>query len=532
MLGLLRYFTVQATPEYVPDTGGTYVEGVVDRPVFVNPLLATSGLDLDLSALIFSGLTKIDDQGEVVGDLAQSWEVSGDGRVWDFHLRQGIKWHDGVQFGADDVIFTIESIKAPSFPGDSNLANLWRNVETTKIDDFTIRLTLEESYAPFLNYTTVGIVPAHMLSRMPVENWRQMEFNLRPVGTGRFRMGSEGVAADEIVLDANTDYYGGRPALDKMRFKFYPTRESLLTALEAGEVDSVGLLQPDELDRVRELDNYSVYTSDLSNYSILFLNLRNPLFAEKTVRQALALALDRDRIIRQVLLGHGTVANSPILPTSWAHKFTVKQYSYDLVQASTLLDTAGWALNERTGMRERNGHRFSFVLVTNDSSDRVETAGLVRDQLKSVGIEVEVRIIKSTDLISNYLFPRKFEAAVFGWMGLSSDPDSYQMWHSTQADQGFNFPGWSNDQADQLLENGRQTASREERVKLYGQFQDIFAEEVPSILLYYPDYTLVVSNRLRGITASPLTIPSDRFRNVSSWYIKVRKILIPAQPES
>lgn len=530
MFLVLRYFTVGAHAEFVADRGGTYVEGVIGKPALINPLMASSDLDVDLSALIFSGMTRSNEKGEIVPDLAERWDVTESGKVWTFHLRPGVKWHDGAPFTADDVTFTINAIKSPDFPGNPNLADLWRNVEVEKLDDLTVKLTLKEPYTPFLNYTTLGIVPAHILSQIPIEGWKEADFNLQPTGTGRFRMPSKGVSSTQVVVEANPDYYLDRPMLDRIRFKLYPTREALLRAMEVGEVGGISYLAPDDIARVRRLDTYTVYTAPLSNYAIVFLNLRSPLFSDKSVRQALLYALDRDRIIRQVLSGYGRIAHSPILPTSWAHKDDIFQYGYEPEKAKSLLDSAGWVVKDGGTVREKDGQAFSFTLLTNDSPERVEVANMIRDQLATVGIRAEVKVVKANELAQDYLVPRKYDAALFGWMGLSNDPDSYQMWHSTQAENGFNFAGWKNDGADQLLEKGRQDMNQGERKQMYDEFQDIFAQEVPSLLLYYPTYSFAVSNKVHGVTANPMSNSSDRFSDIASWYMNTKRQFVSAQP--
>jgi peptide/nickel transport system substrate-binding protein len=507
----------------VPDSGGTYAEGVVGTPQYINPLLAQSDVDVDLSSLVFSGLTRTNDNGEIVADLAEQWSVSQDGRVWTFVLRQGVKWQDGFPFTADDVVFTIKTMQDPNFQGNRDLAALWKNVTVDKIGDLSVRLTLKEPYTPFLNYTTLGILPSHRLAGVPAQALPQEGFNQAPIGTGRFRLNPGDIDAKHVVLTANPDYYFERPYLDKLEFRFYPDYEAVLSGFKQREVQGIGYVPPDELAEVQQNPDLRLHSAQLSNSTILFFNTRLPKFADKQVRQALSYGLNRQLLVQKAVSGQGLASDSPIPPTSWAYKAEGGN-SFDPTKARNLLDQALGSTNDPDALS--GSVRLQFTLVTNDDPSRVKLANEIANQLKTIGVVVQVKSVSSADLVQKYLAPRQFEAALFGWQGLPNDPDCYQLWHSTQVDTGLNFSGFVNQEADQVLESARQSMSIDERTALYARFQDIFAEQTPSLVLYYPFYNYAVDKSIQGVSLVKVNEADDRFANIAEWFIKTKKVVV------
>ena len=514
-----------AGSELKPTFGGTYVEGVSGHPMVINPLFCHfNEVDKDLVALIFSGLTKLDERGKVIPDLAESWEISEDGRQYTFQLRQGVQWHDGVPFTADDVIFTVRAIQDPDLPGIPDLALLWENVSAEKIDDSTVRFTLYSVYAPFLTYTTLGILPSHCLSETPAKELADSPFNASPIGTGPFKF--KQATLESVLLESNPDYFLAKPYLSNIELRFYPDYQTGLAALKRNDIQGQ-LLHPvisrEELSELRQNEDVSIYTAHRASYAVIFLNNTSPLFQDKAVRQALFHYLDRRKIVTEPLTGQGLIANSPIVSATWAYDPLVKKYDYDPDKASSLLEGAGWERGE-SGIWEKEGTRFSFSLLTNDDKTRVAVAEEIARQLRSAGIDVELSASGSSGLLQTYLLPRQYEAILYGW-DTGYDPDCYSAWHSSQINEdGFNLACFSDAKADKLLEQGRQVTDETERRTLYSEFQALFAEEVPSLLLYYPTYTYVVDNAVKGVRLGILFEPSSRFSNVTEWYIETRRV--------
>jgi peptide/nickel transport system substrate-binding protein len=498
-----------------------YREAIVGAPTMLNPLLASSQPDRDLSALIFSGLTRTDATGGVVPDLAKSWQVSGDGKTYTFLLRDKVSWQDGQAFTAQDVLFTIRLLQDAAFPGDSGLADFWRSITVETPDDHTVICTLTKPFAPFLAYTSIGIVPQHLLGAIKASDLASEPFNLHPVGTGPFAFASLDTAKVEVVLKRFNDYYGAKPHIRELHFRSYRDAASAIHAAGTGEVDGVSYIPPSLLTDTKtlsDLADMNVYGPSLAGYTALFFNLKQPAFAEQPVRQALAQAVNRDALVKNGLQGWGTAAssNSPILPNSWAYTTQgVPQYTYNPDAAKQALDQAGWKVGA-SGAREKNGQALAFTILADNDPLHVAVANLLAQELTAVGCKVTVDA-KSANDVTQAIAARRFDAALAGWEGLAADPDPYPAWHSSQADTGYNFANYSNPQADEALENGRLTADPAKRKEYYTTFQKLFAADVPSLILYYPQYHFAVSKRVTGVSADPLDEPSDRFRGIANW---------------
>lgn len=523
---LLGYIAYTTTTVIVPDVGGTYVEGVAGRPSYINPVLCQyNQVDQDLASLIFSGLTDINERGEIVPSLARDWDVSDDGLVYTFYLRRDVVWHDGEPFTADDVLFTVESLQHEDYQGPPELAELWRTVEADKINDFTLTFTLQAPLATFLDFTTIGVLPEHILSAVPASELPRDQFNVRPIGTGMFKIAE--VSGDYVILEANPDYFGEKPLLSKTELKFYPDYQSVFAAYQQGEVEGISEVLPEDLPSVRKEEYLNLYTARLSGYTLIFLNLDLPIFEQIEVRQALMWGIDRQRIVDQVLDGQGIVAHSPIMPDSWAYNQDVVEYDHDPYKASQMLAEAGWSDTDGDGVRENEGLRLEFTLLTNKDPVRRQIIEEIARQLWEVGIRVVPVVEDSSWVVNDALRPRNFDAVLYSWGNLPSDPDPYLMWHSTQiGGDGQNYAGLNNIDIDQLLEQGRQSTDQTERARLYRDFQDLFADEVPSLLLYYPVYNYAVDDMVKGVQLGPMMDASDRFRTVAEWYIKTRRVVV------
>ncbi len=526
---VLGHLAFSFTTVIVPDVGGTYVEGLAGNPKYINPILSQyNDVDRDLCALIFNGLTDANEKGEIVPDLATRWEVSDDGLTYTFHLRRGVRWHDGAPFTADDIVFTINSIRNPDFQGVPYLADLWRTVSVRRIDDYTISFTLQEPFAPFIDYTTLGILPAHILRNVEAEALPQAQFNTQPVGTGLFQV--EELSARHVVLRANPHFYGDKPYLSTIEFKFYPDYESIFSAYEKGEIEGISRVLPEDLPKAREHPNLNLFSARLSGYTLVLLNLNNPntpFFQSKEVRQALLYALDRQKIIDGILDGQGLVAHSPIMPDSWAYYQSIRRYGYDPNQAKALLDQAGWVDSDGDGIREKEGIRLEFGLLTNDDPTRVRIIEEIARQWAAVGVKAVPQTIGVAGLVRDFLRPRRYDAILTQWQELPPDPDPYPLWHSTQGQgEGQNYAGFAHREADQIMEEARLTTDQARRMELYHRFQQIFADEVPALLLYHPVYSYAIDERVKGVQIAPMIDPSDRFRTIADWYVLTRRVIL------
>ena len=528
LLGLtLGYLAYNLTTIVTPDYGGTYIEGVAGNPSTINPILCHfNPVDRDLAALIYNGLTRADEGGMIRPDLARRWEVTDDGLVYTFYLRDDVRWHDGAPFTARDVGATIQAIQDQHFQGAPFLADMWRTVTVEGLGPHTIRFVLQEPYAPFLEHTTIGILPAHLIEGITAQLLPKAQFNTQPIGTGPFRVAE--VDATHIFLEANPAYYGRRPYLDKIEFLFYPDYPSIFAAHRRGEVAGISRVLPEHLDMVREDQTLNLYSAPLSGYSLVFLNLARPVFKDREVRQALLWGLDRQGIVDEVLGGQGIVIHSPIMANSWAYAPDLTQYERDPKAAIQLLEDAGWEDRDGDGVREKDGVSLRFTLSTNaDNQHRVRMVREIASQLAEIGVLVVPETLDWQDLVGSHLRTREYDATLYGWSLLPSDPDLYPHWHSTQiGEDGQNYTGYVNVEADRLLEQARRAVDITERGELSRRFQEIFAEDVPSLLLYQPVYNYAVDQRVRGVQVGPMTDSADRFRTVGEWHIATKRVIL------
>ena len=514
----------QASGPRAPAHGGRYVEAVVGVPSIVNPLFATfNDVDKDLAALIYSGLTRLGPDGTVLPDLAAGWDVGADARSYTFRLRRGITWQDGAPFSADDVIFTCDALRDPDFRGEPSLGLFWQQVTCTKLDDFTIRFELPQPLAPFPAYATIGILPKHKLEGLTAEGLFLSPFNERPIGTGPFVLTY--MDTQRAVLKSNPAYLGGEPFIAELELRFFPDYTTAAAAFQEHRVQGLLLgpeAPPADQALLDGLGDVQHLVSRRNSYTLLFLNTRGPFLDDKVVRQAILYALDRPTILADTLDGRADLADSPIVPGTWAYSDDIRRYTYDPQEAQALLEKGGWKLNSR-GVMEKDGQELSLSILTDPDTARASIAQEIVRQLGEVGIHATQETKGGTALVREFLLPRKFQMALYGW-DQGPDPDPYAAWHSSQVrEQGFNLAGFSDQHLDDVLTEARQTSDQERRRALYAEFQQIFTEEVPSILLFYPLYHYYVRDDLKGIAMGVLFEPSSRFDSVEQWYVKTRR---------
>jgi len=519
--------------------GGSYIEALVGAPHWLNPLLDSfNPVDRDIDRLIFSGLTRFDSSGRPTPDLA-NWIIANDQRTYQFILFPNLKWHDGMPLTTDDVAFTVSLLQDAAYPGPVDVGRLWKSVQVKVVNPQVIEFTLPEPFAPFLDYTAIGLLPKHLLSGVSAANLANQDFNLKPVGAGPFKFKNinvEGENISSLALDAFTEYAGERPLLSQVEFNFYPDAASALAAYQSGKVLGVGQLGAPELEATAALPQLGLYTSLLPEYSLIFLNLRSeelPFFQEKKVRQALLLGLNRQAIVADILKGQAVVANSPVLPGSWAYNQNLTTVRYDPDTAADLLQSSSWVLPEGavadtdTYVRQKGGVPFSFTLLTPDDPVHLAIAKSAQANWALLGVKVEVSPVDPATLRTQYLEPRAFQAILvdFNFAG-TPDPDPYPFWHETQAESGQNYGGFTDRILSELLEQARITDDLGTRARLYQAFQSRFADQTPALLLYYPVYNYAVDTKVGGVRIGPLTDFSDRFSSLAQWYIVTRRVIV------
>jgi peptide/nickel transport system substrate-binding protein len=435
-----------------------------------------------------------------------------------FHLRKGVKWHDGDELTAEDVDFTYRYMIDPKTP--TAYAEPFRQVKRAEIvDRYTYRVTYDKPYAPALLSWGIWILPRHILepawkTGVDLRTTRQNRF---PIGSGPFRF-REWKTGEKVVLEANPDYFEGRPFLNRVVYRIIPDQSTIFLELKAQNIDMAGLT-PIQYRRQTEYPAFQKafhrYRYLANAYGYLGFNLRDTRFQDKRVRQAISHAIDKQEIIEGVLLGLGRPAVGPYKPGTWWYKEDVKTFPFDPERATTLLAEAGWKPNSQ-GLLEKDGKPFSFTVRTNQGNAvRQQTAEIIQRRLRAVGIDVKIHVVEWAAFLNTFIRKRDFEAIILGW-GLGLDPDQYEIWHSskTGADE-LNHISYRNPTVDDLLEAGRRTFDREKRIAIYGELQEILAEEQPLIFLYVPDALPVVSARVRGIEPAPAGIAHNFIR----WHV-------------
>lgn len=505
-----------------PRPGGQYIEGVVGRLGSFNPLFAQGDANaLDVDALLFEPLVRIQPSGRVDRVLATSWDVSPDQRNYTFALRPDARWSDGAAVTADDVLFTVRTVQDPDYPGVF-LGTSWKDIVATAIDPQHVRFGLPGRNASFLaTLEQLDILPAHALVGVPVSQIANSPFGTHPVGTGPFRVRDR--LPDGVLLERNP-FSRLHPWLDRVQVRTFPDEGSALNALGRHEIDGLANLSPGGAVRARSMAQVRVMSAATYRYLELLFNLKAdvPFFQDKQVRRAIAMAINRQDIIDRLVAGQASRADGPIPSAiTWAYDPSARGPDYDPAGAAQLLDQAGWTLQH--DVRTRAGVQLHVQLVVaRDVTPFEQVARAIAADLEGVGIQVDVVAVSADDLIGTYLNPRVFQLALTAFDN-GPDPDVYAFWHSSQARPGgFNFVGMKrNVFIDQDLEKGRADTDQSTRAVQYRDLQQLFAEEVPAVYLYSPTFGFAVGQRIRGVRLDPALEPPGRFAHVGEWYIEV-----------
>jgi len=340
----------------------------------------------------------------------------------------------------------------------------------------------------------------------------------RPIGTGPYRF-SEWVAGQKVVLEANPDYFEGRPYISRYIYRIIPDTSTMYMELKAGSIDLMSLTPVQYARQTLSAaftSQFNKYRYPSSTYVYLGYNLRHPLFGDKRIRQALAAAIDKDELIQGVLFGMGCKARGPIVPGRWAYNPHIKDIAYNPKHAVQLLGQAGWKVNPATGFLVKNGKPFTFTILTNQGNQqRLLTAQLIQQRLRFVGIDAKIRIVEWATFLKEFVDKGNFEVVMLGW-STTPDPDMYEVWHSSKTKPGeLNFVGYHNAEVDRLLDEGRRTFDIQKRKRAYFRIQEILAEDQPYTFLYVPDALPVVSSRIHGIEPAPSGIGHNQIR----WFV-------------
>ena len=523
------------TPEVKPSTGGVYSEALVGSFNRLNPVLDyTNSADQDIDRLIFSSLLRFDDRGLPVNDLVESMGISQNGQIYNISLRENAGWHDGQPLTSEDVVFTVELLRSEDLPLPEDMRALWQNVEAEALDENTLQFRLPEPYAPFLDYLTFGILPQHLLGDLSPAEIIDSQFNMLPVGSGPYRFDQFLVEGDQITgvtLTAFEDYYNDPAFIEQFTFKYYPDPEAALSAYQSGDVLGISQVTNDILPQALQEPNLNMHSGQVPLLSIIFLNLDNPqvpYFQDVNIRRALLMGIDRQRIINQLNDGQATLAHGPIFPGSWAYYDGIEKIEYDPDAALQILRAAGYAIPASGSSVRTNeeGQSLSFQLLYPSGTKYEQLAQAIASDWQQLGVEANLQAVDSDELVTTYLDPREYDAALVDINLTSSpDPDPYPFWDQAQITGGQNYSKWNDRQASEYLEEARVELDRTDRTRLYNNVQVRFASELPALPLFYPVYNYGIDQRINGVTVGSLYQPSDRFANVTKWFLIAERSL-------
>jgi peptide/nickel transport system substrate-binding protein len=496
-----------------PVTGGRILQAMLGDATNLIPPLSSDSASHEVADLIYVAPLRYDKDINLECWAAESYEVLDDGKLLKFVLKPGIRWFDGVELTAADVEFTYKLMIDPKTP--TAYAGDFKAVSSFAVTGkYSFEVRYDEPFARSLVTWASAILPKHALEGQDLMNTEQSR---NPLGAGPYKLAAW-EPGRRIVLDVNPDYFEGRAYLDQVVYRIIPDLSTMFLELKAGNLDMMGLTPQQYLHQTtgREWDEkFKKYKYLSFGYTFLGYNLQNPLFADVRVRRALAHAIDKQEIVKGVLLGLGMPTIGPYKPGTWIYNTSITDYAYDPATARAMLAEAGWTPGPG-GALTKDGKPFAFTILTNQGNDqRIKTATIIQQRLKEIGVEVAIRTVEWAAFIKEFVDTGRFDAIIMGWT-IPQDPDGFDVWHSSRAvPGGLNFVGFKNAEADALLEKGRRTLDQAERKKYYDAFQEVLHREQPYCFLYAPYALPILAARFQGVEPAPAGIAY----NFTKWWI-------------
>ncbi len=518
----------------VPASGGSFSEGIVGTPRFVNPVLAVTRTDKDVSALIFDGIMKLGSNGVPVPNVAESVTISEDGLTYNVILKSNVLFHDGTPLTAADIVFTVGRIQEPSLA--SPLRTNFDGVVVEEIGEHELNFILPEPYSLFPENLTFGILPYHIWKDATNEEFPFSQRNSEPIGTGPYKIGrierSASGIPESYTLERNTTYHANIPKIERIVLKFFTNEEKLVAAFNKGLIDSAVALDQSSIAQLSiDPETHTIIRMPLPRTFALFLNQnKSPAFRDPAVRKALDLVIDRNALIEATLGGYGKPLNSPIPPGFGIENTESVSTSTESLQdrARAILKSAGWKLSAETGIWEKEIDKtvvpLAFSIATGNTPVFERTAEFLQAEWETLGVSVTIKQFEQSDLTQAIIRPRDYEALLFG-TALGRSLDLYSFWHSSQRnDPGLNIALYANLVTDAALEKTRTTQNTALRMESLAIFAEEIKKEVPAIFLYSPELLYVFPNRIIGETFTGLAEPHERFSSVTQWFINTESV--------
>lgn len=523
----------------IPARGGTFKEGIVGIPRFANPVLATSDVDRDIAALVYSGLMRPGHDGALIPDLAEQYAISADGLTYTFKIKKGATFHDGSKVTSADVAYTVGQIKNPIFK--SPRAGAWNNVAVETPDEETVIFRLKSRYLLFLENTTLGILPKKLWKKENDDTFPYSDLNITGIGSGPYRIAdivkNKSGVPTSLTLSSFRSFTLGEPYIKQINLRFFMNDEALLAAYRSGEVEAISGI-PAESVSTLSLKNAGIVPLYLPRvFGVFFNQSRVPAFTYKEVRAALDGSLDKETITREVLKEYGKNISGPIPPGSFGYRpasttIATTTPASRLVGAKALLEQNQWKLVDGVfqksfagaDKKKSNLVSLTFTIATADTPELKKVAEMIRDTWTSLGAKVELKVYEVGDLNQNVIRARNFDSLFFGEI-VGRNPDPYFFWHSSQRlDPGLNIAQYANPAVDKLVESLRESADNSDRLTKLHTLDETIRYDVPASFIYAPQYIYVVNNKIRGMEPLSLTTPDERFSNIHTWYIDTERV--------
>src|SRR3989344_7041091 len=516
--------------EKIPTSGGTLVEGIVGNPRFINPVLALSDADKNMTALVYSGLMRLDENGRAVPDLAESVSLSEDKLTYRAVLREGAHFQDGMIVTADDIVFTISKIADPLIksPRKGN----WEGVTIEKIDEKTVSFRLKKPYTPFIYNLSIGILPKEIWKNVTADEFTFSQFNTLPIGSGPYK-----VARVERNSGGIPDYYElesfdsgtGKPFIKKLVLRFYSSEAELADAYGNGDVESVGGLSAENLLNINK-NGAKVLQTPLPRVFALFFNQsKSAALRDQSVRLALRVASPKERIIEEVFGGNAKPISGP-LPAGlypWTTEIFEQPLEERVNAAAKILESAGWKKGTSGILEKKSGSetiKLSFSISTGDAPELRAAAELLKAVWQPLGIEVKILTFESGELNQSVIRTRQFDALLFGEL-VGREADLYPFWHSSQrTDPGLNIALYANSKADKLLEEARVARNLGDAEESMKAFYEEVARDTPAIFLYTPNFVYILPEKVKSAELSALGASYERFSTIREWYIETDRV--------
>lgn len=505
----------------VPAIGGNLIEGVKGQPLYLNPILAFQEPDTGLIKLVFSGLYKFDNNGNLIPDLAEGMPIlSEDQKQYTINLKRNAKWHNGRQVTADDIVFTINLVKNPEFKSPQR--GLWLSTNIEKISDFQIKLSTKDVSGPFIYNLTLPILPKSLWGKVEPQNFPLSELNLKAVGSGPYSIKNietlKNGKIKSITLESFSNYHLGKPKIFELTIKFYESDDALFNAFQSKEIKNFGFFASTGQNKSPSQDSSKIFKLTTPQYETIFFNLNNKLLSDQNFRNALALSINRQEIISSILEGNASLPKITLGNTGGS-EIPLYQTSPNLETAKQLLEKNGWIIDPITKIRTKKEAKAEFTISTNDNLTNIKVAEFLIKSWEQLNIKVSLKTFSTKQLNDEVVKGRNFDALLFP-QKLGADPDPFIMWHSSQInDPGKNFTGFENPASDKIITESRTNTDLNVRLQKYQQFYQLLTEKQPAIFLYQTQYIYIADNNIQNIGLNILFDASNRFYDLPNWHI-------------